>query len=171
MTTTQLRQWAFQNSQPDEWWLSVNAVTQQIPVTLSEIEEQLKNGQHTTVQVLHTSQASMEHAPWVDITPQQATSPQVVPPPPIVTIPAAPPVTLPPLAAVASSPSVAFSKIGAENKGHDKDYSESISWFLLSIGIILLIVGLKRDAYIMSGIGIGLSLSSLRTIIKKHKSS
>lgn len=91
MTTTQLRQWAFQNSQPDEWWLSVNAVTQQIPVTLSEIEEQLKNGQHTTVQVLHTSQASMEHAPWVDITPQQATRPQVVPPPPIVTIPAAPP--------------------------------------------------------------------------------
>jgi hypothetical protein len=91
MTTIQLRQWAFQNSQPDKWWLSIDSVTQEIPVTLSEIEERLKNGHYFTIQVLHTSQASMEHAPWVDITPQQATSPQVMQSPPIVTIPAAPP--------------------------------------------------------------------------------
>ncbi|MEY3896550.1 MAG: hypothetical protein RLZZ214_2070, partial [Verrucomicrobiota bacterium] len=57
MTPSQLRQWSFQNSQPDQWWISLDAVTEEIPVTVSEIEERLKSGDYSAVQALHVSQA------------------------------------------------------------------------------------------------------------------
>lgn len=67
MTPSQLRQWSFQNSQPDQWWLSLDAVTEEIPVTVAEIEDRLKSGDYSAVQALHVSQAAMVNAPWVEV--------------------------------------------------------------------------------------------------------
>ena len=88
MTPSQLRHWSFQNSQPDQWWISLDAVTEEIPVTVAEIEERMKSGDYSAVQALHVSQAGMENAPWVE----------VAMPPPMK----APPMMQPPIAVGAS---------------------------------------------------------------------
>lgn len=76
MTTSQLREWSFQNNQPDQWWLSLDSVTQEIPVTVAEIEERLKLGYYGKIQILHISQSKLEHPPWVDVITQPPTIPQ-----------------------------------------------------------------------------------------------
>jgi hypothetical protein len=67
MTPPQLRQWSFENSQTDQWWLCLDSVTQEIPCTVADIEERLKSGDYSTVQALHVSQAGLENAPWVEV--------------------------------------------------------------------------------------------------------
>ncbi len=101
MTPSQLRQWSFQNSQPDQWWLNLDAVTEEVPVTVAEIEERLKSGDYSTVQALHVSQAGMANAPWVEVAMPLAMR--------------APPVMQPPLAASApASPTPASSLVSAQ---------------------------------------------------------
>ncbi len=68
MTPSQLRQWAFQKSQPDQWWLSLDAVTEEIPVTVSEIERLIGTGDYALAQVLHVSQGDMANPVWFDVT-------------------------------------------------------------------------------------------------------
>jgi len=82
MTPSQLRQWSIQNSQPDQWWLSLDAVTEELPVTVAEIEERMKSGDYSTVQALHVSQGEMETPPWVEVTmpPMMKAPPSVFPP-------------------------------------------------------------------------------------------
>jgi TusA-related sulfurtransferase len=79
MTTKQLREWLFQNSQDDQWWMSLDAVTEDCPVTVNEIEERLKSGQYGQALVLHVSHGEMAHPTWIEATithpPQQRALP------------------------------------------------------------------------------------------------
>ena len=67
MTPFQLRQWLSQNGKEDKWWLSIDAVTDEIPVTVAEIEERMKSGDYSAVQALHVSQAGMTNPTWTDV--------------------------------------------------------------------------------------------------------
>jgi len=67
MTPTQLREWLFQHTQDDQWWISLDAVTDDRPVTVNEIEERLKYGQFRRIQALHLSQAGLANPPWIEI--------------------------------------------------------------------------------------------------------
>ena len=100
MTPSQLRQWSFENSQTDQWWLCLDSVTQETPCTVAEIEERLKSGNYSTVHALHSSQAGLKNAPWVEV----VRTPMIK----------APPVT-PPLTAVTPSPPTVFPKIHEKN--------------------------------------------------------
>lgn len=68
MTTKQLREWLFQNSQDDQWWLSLDSVTEECPVTVNEIEERLKSGDYGQALVLHVSHGEMAHPTWIEVT-------------------------------------------------------------------------------------------------------
>jgi len=136
MTTSQLRQWSFQNSQPDQWWLSLDAVTEQIPVTVSQIEELLKSGLYGTIQALHTSQAGMEHAPWIDVTQSQPTRLPGMQSPPIVAAPAltdfSHAVSPPSIQAAAAPPAIS----------KNKETSGLGEWLLIILTILIPLVGL-----------------------------
>lgn len=67
MTTQQLREWLFQNSQEDQWWCAFDEVTEESAVTVDDIEERLKSGQHGRTQVLHVSQTELANPPWIDV--------------------------------------------------------------------------------------------------------
>ena len=75
MTTKQLRDWLFQNSQDDQWWISLDAVTEECPVTVNEIEERLRSGDYGHALVLHVSHGEMAHPTWIEVTLQQAIQP------------------------------------------------------------------------------------------------
>ena len=68
MTTKQLREWLFQNSQDDQWWMSLDSVTEDCPVTVNEIEERLRSGEYSQTLVLHVSHAEMAHPTWIEVT-------------------------------------------------------------------------------------------------------
>jgi hypothetical protein len=68
MTPFELREWSFQNSQPDQWWLCLDAVMVEVPVTVAEIKSFLESGDYSRGRVLHISQADMAYPPWVDVT-------------------------------------------------------------------------------------------------------
>lgn len=68
MTPSQLRQWSFENNQPDQWWFSLDEVMEETPVTADEIAEYLSGGQYSNVQALHVSQADIQNAPWTEVT-------------------------------------------------------------------------------------------------------
>ncbi len=76
MTPSQLRHWSFQNSQPDQWWLSLDGVTEEIPVTVAEIERLIKTGEYALAQALHVSQAGLMNPPWIDVIMRQAVNTQ-----------------------------------------------------------------------------------------------
>lgn len=79
MTPSQLRQWSFQNSQPDQWWLCLDAVTEEVPVTVAEIENFLATGEYARAQVLHISQADLTNPPWIEVArPQAVNAPPTV---------------------------------------------------------------------------------------------
>jgi hypothetical protein len=67
MTTKQLREWLFQNSQDDQWWMSLDAVTEECLVTVNEIEERLKSGDYGQALVLHVSHGEIVNPPWIDV--------------------------------------------------------------------------------------------------------
>ena len=67
MTTKQLKEWLFLNSQSDQWWISLDEVTEENPMTIAEIVEILKSGQYANAQVLHISQDELVNPPWIDI--------------------------------------------------------------------------------------------------------
>jgi hypothetical protein len=68
MTPSQLRQWSFQNSQPDQWWLCLDGVTEEVPVTVAEIESLLASGDYSQAQALHTSHAEIVNPAWIYLT-------------------------------------------------------------------------------------------------------
>ncbi len=68
MTPIQLRQWLFQNSKEDQWWLCLDGVTEELPVSLAEIQRLIGSGEYARTQVLHTSQAEIANPPWIDVT-------------------------------------------------------------------------------------------------------
>ncbi len=78
MLPSQLRQWSFQNSQPDQWWLCLDSVTEEIPVTVAVIEERLKSGDYSAAQALHVSQAGMTNPSWIDLTMPATIKPPIV---------------------------------------------------------------------------------------------
>jgi len=67
MSPNQLREWLFQNSQEDQWWICLDSITDERPVTVTEIAERLKNGQYLQAQALHVSQAGLPNPPWVEV--------------------------------------------------------------------------------------------------------
>jgi hypothetical protein len=94
MTPKQLREWLFKNSQDDQWWISLDAVTEDCAVTVNDIEERLKSGQYGQAQVLHVSQTELTNPPWIEVelpapTPQRTFSapPRVEPFPSKTSIP------------------------------------------------------------------------------------
>lgn len=140
MTPSQLRQWTLQNSQPDQWWLNLDSVTEEIPVTVAEIEERLKNGDYSTVQALHVTQADMENAPWVEVT---------MPAPPIayrgtppVTLPPSSTKSLPPLTAdfrtTSPIPAASHAPIGAEG-AKNSPIAVRASWVVGSVILLAIL--------------------------------
>ena len=67
MTPKQLREWLFQNSQEDQWWIVLDAVMEDNKVTLGDIEDLLKSGQYGKAQVLHISQTKSTNPPWIEV--------------------------------------------------------------------------------------------------------
>ncbi|MDA9923645.1 MAG: hypothetical protein P1U87_22305 [Verrucomicrobiales bacterium] len=67
MKPKQLREWLFQNGQEDQWWLCIDTVTEESPLTVAEIEEYIASGDYGTVQALHVSQSEMSNPPWIDV--------------------------------------------------------------------------------------------------------
>ena len=101
MTTKQLREWLFQNSQDDQWWISLDAVTEECAVTVNEIEERIKSGQYGKAQVLHVSQAELANPPWIEVEVPAAPSQRMVTPAPKDDAPpASPPISSPPMASI-----------------------------------------------------------------------
>jgi hypothetical protein len=68
MTPSQLRQWSIQNSQPDQWWLCLDGVTEEVPVSVAEIESLLASGDYAQAQALHTSHAETDNPAWIRLT-------------------------------------------------------------------------------------------------------
>ena len=129
MTPSQLRHWSFQNSQPDQWWISLDAVTEEIPVTVVEIEERLKSGDYSTVQALHVSQAEMENAPWIEVTM-----------PPVMQ---APPIMQPSLATIAPIPPPSSHHSAKEETQKPQE----------TLGIIMLVLPLASSLVIWQWVG------------------
>jgi len=67
MSPLQLRQSLLQNGQEDQWWLCLDSVTEDAPVTVSEVEEIIKSGEYAKAQVLHVTQAGVGNPVWIDI--------------------------------------------------------------------------------------------------------
>ena len=67
MTIEGLRNWQFENTLEDQWWLSMDGVSEETLLTLSEIEEVLSLGEYADVRALHASQASMANPPWINL--------------------------------------------------------------------------------------------------------
>ncbi|MDB4665923.1 hypothetical protein OAE86_00455 [Akkermansiaceae bacterium] len=79
MTIKQLQEWLFNNSQDDQWWLHIDGVSEEDPVTSSTIEEFLKAGCYHEIKALHVSQAGLSPPPWIEI---ELPLPQPAPAPP-----------------------------------------------------------------------------------------
>ncbi len=76
MTIKQLKEWQFSKSLEDAWWHSQDGSTFASPLTLSAINEALKSSPSSVHKIIHTSQASYENPPWIeieeDVMPQQS---------------------------------------------------------------------------------------------------
>ena len=79
MTPKQLREWLFQNSHDDQWWISLDSVTEDCPVTIKEVEERLRSGQYAQAQVLHISQTELSNPPWIEVEKSTPPLPAVAP--------------------------------------------------------------------------------------------
>ncbi len=142
MTPSQLRQWSFQNSQPDQWWLNLDAVTEEIPVTVAEIEERLKSGDYSAVQALHVSQAGMTNAPWVEVVmPLPMKAPRLMQLPSIADATAALSAFGPPLG-TPQTPPVEVVHTKAQNVGCG---ILALLLFLLFGYVVIWMIGIKRD--------------------------
>ena len=60
-----LQEWIFNNSQEDQWWVSLDNKTLESALTLDEVQAIALSGQYQKIQVLHTSQSNMSNPPWV----------------------------------------------------------------------------------------------------------
>lgn len=78
MTTNELRTWLFEKNLPDQWWACVEGVTEDEPLTLTEIDDLLIEGDFTDIKVLHLSRAEKEHPVWipVELEPRAAQNPE-----------------------------------------------------------------------------------------------
>lgn len=107
MTIKELRNWMFSNSLEDQWWISIDGVTKNETISLSDVSNITKQkGTGAHIQVLHASQAGIETPPWTEIEPE--TSPSASP----STSPSA---SLPPLqnpAVVKKGPSTTYIVFG-----------------------------------------------------------
>ena len=63
----QFRQWLIETNEEDQWWLCLDGVVEQSPLSLSGIEERIETGLHTRAQLLHLSQANTENRVWNEI--------------------------------------------------------------------------------------------------------
>ena len=84
MTPSQFRQWLLEKCEQDQWWLCIDGVTEETPLSLSEIEIQLGTCEYYRAQVLHVSKSATENPQWIhfllpeasQITPALAPQPQ-----------------------------------------------------------------------------------------------
>lgn len=67
VTPSQLYKWANENIQPNQWWLSLDFVTQENPVTAVEIDEIVTHGGYSDIRALHVSQAEIENPQWLKV--------------------------------------------------------------------------------------------------------
>lgn len=134
MTPKQLREWLFQNTQNDQWWISLDAVAEDCPVTIAEIEELLKSGQYSDAQALHVSQADLANPPWIEV--------ELPAPPQKIVSSATPPMRKLPAAAPISSPGSINRPINAAGQTHQE-----------TLGIILLLLPLVAALLIWFWIG------------------
>ena len=65
MTTRQLREWLFENSLEDQWWLRIYSVTEENPLTLAEVERELSGLGYEAAELLHVSQAGLANPSWI----------------------------------------------------------------------------------------------------------
>ena len=77
MKPKQLREWLFQNGQEDQWWVCIDTVTEESPLTVAEIEDKIASGDYVTVQALHVSQSEMNNPPWIDVEMPSIQSPRM----------------------------------------------------------------------------------------------
>ncbi len=67
MTVSDLRNWLFQNGLEDQWWLSLEGVLEENPMSLSEVEAHISTSNFADIKVSHVSHSSQQNPPWVDI--------------------------------------------------------------------------------------------------------
>lgn len=66
MKAKELREWLFQHSLEDSWYLSSEGYLFQELFTIKDIEDFAKRAQGSSLKVLHVSNCDMENPPWVD---------------------------------------------------------------------------------------------------------
>ncbi|MGE9270704.1 MAG: hypothetical protein ACQKBU_07860 [Verrucomicrobiales bacterium] len=81
----------FQNNQPDQWWLNLDSVTEDEPMTLMQIQSRLKSGDYGAPFVMHASRADDENAAWIDVELGEDSRPK--PSKPQTSSPSSPPAT------------------------------------------------------------------------------
>lgn len=65
MTTKELRDWLRSAQQTDQWWLYLDGVLEEEPLSLSEIETTVRSGDYGESYVLHVSHAEDETPEWL----------------------------------------------------------------------------------------------------------
>mgnify|MGYP006113823535 CR=1 FL=1 len=81
MTIKQLKEWLFNNSQDDQWWVNIDGIAEQEPVTIPTIEEMRKVHNSLKISVLHISQTELNPPPWMEIEHTLLQAPSHQPPP------------------------------------------------------------------------------------------
>jgi hypothetical protein len=66
MIISELREWLLRNGKEDEWWLDVDGVTEELPASLSTVEEFL-SGEYNQVKIIHSSSSNVEGASWITV--------------------------------------------------------------------------------------------------------
>lgn len=131
MTPIQLRQWSMKNNQPDQWWLCLDGVTEEIPVTAAEIERLVKTGDYALAQVLPATQAEMANSVWFDVTMPAALTPI----PTITTASAA-------LSTLEASGTPGMTRVGGSTKGQNFGCAALV---IFGLGFLFVLYGNHRD--------------------------
>jgi uncharacterized membrane protein YhaH (DUF805 family) len=67
MNLQDLRAWQIQNGKNDQWWVSLDGVTEESPLRISQIADLLQSCDYAIVQVLHVSQSEIPNPQWIVI--------------------------------------------------------------------------------------------------------
>jgi hypothetical protein len=77
MTVSELRKWLAEKNLPDQWWLSLDTVSEDEPVTLNQAAVRLASGDYDACFILHVSKANEEHQAWIELTGEGKVVPQM----------------------------------------------------------------------------------------------
>lgn len=67
MKIKQLREWQSANPEDNRWWVILDGVMEETPLSLDELEQALRTGYYAETKVLHISQTELENPLWVSV--------------------------------------------------------------------------------------------------------